>query len=287
MNAAITSSARMRNPLWSCLRHEGHPEHLHDHAPQTALNRCEEMFRQLAADFPDVGIWADRIDHRATRVAVRRLEETVTRLVHGDLPAGRLAALRRAGALPLDAPVLGAEDTAEGMVLPSLREAYVSADFRVAGFGTADRLTSETWWQQQEVRSGLDTFLEGFLTAPKAVEAPVLLLGLPGSGKSLLTKVLAAQLPAEDFLVARLVVHELQNVLTAERAEAGRARRSRTDDSFLYALLSFAACAGRGPVVEFLVEALRPLPPQDREGCANGSWPDTACRRTGWSGRTA
>jgi hypothetical protein len=32
-----------------------------------------------------------------------------------------------------------------------------------------------------------------------------------------------------------------------------------------HALLSFAACAGRGPVVTFLVEALRPLPPHDRE----------------------
>uniref|UniRef100_UPI003D7653AE NACHT domain-containing protein n=1 Tax=Streptomyces sp. Tue6028 TaxID=2036037 RepID=UPI003D7653AE len=112
-------------------------------------------------------------------------------------------------ALPLDAPVLGAEDTAEGMVIPSLREAYVSADFRVAAFGAADRLTSEAWWQQHEVRCGLDPFLEGFLTAPKAVEAPILLLGLPGSGKSLLTKVLAARLPAEDFLVVRVPLRDV------------------------------------------------------------------------------
>ncbi|MER6957404.1 hypothetical protein [Streptomyces sp. NPDC000618] len=177
---------------------------LHDRIPGSALTFYEEMFRQLAVDFPDVGVWADQVDHRATRVAVRRLEESVTRLVDGDLPTGRLAALRRAGALLLDTPVLGAEETTAGMAIPSLREAYVSADFRAAGFGMADRLTSEAWWQQHEVRAGLDGFLEGFLTAPKAVEVPVLLLGLPGSGKSLLTKVLAARLPAEDFLVVRV-----------------------------------------------------------------------------------
>ncbi|MFF7880683.1 NACHT domain-containing protein [Streptomyces sp. NPDC020794] len=72
-----------------------------------------------------------------------------------------------------------------------------------------DRLTSEEWWQQHEVRGGLDTFLEGFLTAPKAVEVPILLLGLPGSGKSLLTKVLAARLPAEDFLVVRVPLRDV------------------------------------------------------------------------------
>ncbi|MFE0256429.1 NACHT domain-containing protein [Streptomyces sp. NPDC059010] len=182
---------------------------LHDHVPNAALTFYEEMFRQLAVDFPDVGIWADRVDHRATRVAVRRLEDTVTRLVHGDLPAGRLTALRRAGTLLLDAPVLGTGDTAQGMVIPSLREAYVSADFRVAAFGAADRLTSETWWRQHEVRGGLDGFLEGFLTAPKAIEVPILLLGLPGSGKSLLTKVLAARLPAEDFLVVRVPLRDV------------------------------------------------------------------------------
>jgi hypothetical protein len=182
---------------------------LQDHVPSAALECYEEMFRQLASDFPEVGIWADRIDHRATRLAVRHLEQTVTQLMDARLPAGHLAALRRAGALPLDAPILGAEDTAEGMVIPTLREAYVSADFRVAGLGVADHLTSDAWWEQHPVRSGLDAFLEGFLTAPKAVEAPTLLLGLPGSGKSLLTKVLAARLPAQDFLVVRVPLRDV------------------------------------------------------------------------------
>ncbi|MFF7880682.1 hypothetical protein ACH40F_09660 [Streptomyces sp. NPDC020794] len=134
---AYVSGLSVWDRLTPAAREEVHAT-LHDHIPDTALTFYEEMFRQLAVDFPDVGIWADRVDHRATRVAVRRLEETVTRLADGDLPAGRLTALRRAGALLLDAPILGAEETAAGMAIPSLREAYVSADFRVAG-GPADQ----------------------------------------------------------------------------------------------------------------------------------------------------
>lgn len=182
---------------------------LRDHVPDAALACYEEMFRRLATDFPDVGIWADRVDHRATRAAVRQLEESVTRLADTQLPAGRLTTLRRAEALLLDAPILGVDEIGAGIAIPNLREAYVSADFRVAGLAAADEPMGEQWWQQHEVRSGLDMFLEGFLTAPKAVEVPILLLGLPGSGKSLLTKVLAAQLPAEDFLVVRVPLRDV------------------------------------------------------------------------------
>jgi hypothetical protein len=190
-------------------QHQDVRESFREHVPRAAMSFYEAMFRQLAVDFPDVAVWANGIDHQATRVAVCRLEETITRLAHGQLPPGRLAALRRAGARQIDAPVLGAEDTAEGMMIPTLREAYVSADFRVAAFGPADRLTAEAWWQEHEVRGGLDGFLEGFLTAPAAIQAPILLLGLPGSGKSLLTKVLTARLPAEDFLPVRVPLRDV------------------------------------------------------------------------------
>lgn len=205
---AYISGLAVWDRLTPAAREEVHAT-LNDHVPHTALSRYEELFRQLATDFPDVAIWADRLDHRATRYAVHRLAETVTRLVDGWLPAGRLTTLRLAGAVLLDAPLLGAEENTAGMVIPSLREAYVSPDFRVAGFGMAEWLTHDGWWQQHEMRGGLDTFLEGFLTAPKAVETPLLLLGLPGSGKSLLTKVLAARLPAEDFLVVRVPLRDV------------------------------------------------------------------------------
>ncbi|MEV7198230.1 NACHT domain-containing protein [Streptomyces sp. NPDC093510] len=181
---------------------------MREHIPHAALSRYEEMFRQLAVDFPDVGSWADRVDHRATRTAVRRLEEAVTQLADGQLPISRLTTLLRAGSLPYNAPLLGTEETAAGLTIPSLREAYISPDFKVAEFGATDRLSSPSWWKQ-EVRHGLDTFFEAFLTAPKAVEVPVVLMGHPGSGKSVLTKVLAARLPPEDFLVVRIPLRDV------------------------------------------------------------------------------
>ena len=45
--------------------------------------------------------------------------------------------------------------------------------------------------------------------SPEAVSAPLVLLGQPGAGKSVLTKVLAARLPPSDFLPVRVVLREV------------------------------------------------------------------------------
>jgi hypothetical protein len=59
------------------------------------------------------------------------------------------------------------------------------------------------------VRSDLTEYLAGALTSPEATSAPLIVLGLPGVGKSVLTRVLAARLPAADFLPVRVVLREV------------------------------------------------------------------------------
>ncbi|WAZ18993.1 ATP-binding protein [Streptomyces cinnabarinus] len=184
---------------------------LADRVPALAVERYEELFRQLTADFPEVAAWIDRTDHRATRAVLVSLEDSLARVVDGALPPGRLAALHRAGVMGLDGSVLGSfEEIADGMVVPALREAYVSPDFRVAEYRRADgAIHQDYWWEAYERRSGLDAFLAELLVAPLAAQAPVLLLGQPGSGKSYLTKVLAARLPVDDFLVVRVALRSV------------------------------------------------------------------------------
>jgi hypothetical protein len=64
-------------------------------------------------------------------------------------------------------------------------------------------------WEQVAVREDLEEFLTGFLTSPHATRSPLLVLGQPGSSKSVLTRVLAARLPAPDFLPVRVVLREV------------------------------------------------------------------------------
>ncbi|MEV6489669.1 hypothetical protein AB0M20_13735, partial [Actinoplanes sp. NPDC051633] len=101
----------------------------------------------------------------------------------------------------------GAGDAGD-VTFPALAELYIDPGFRVRQAGPADRPADESWWQVEQ-RADLAEFLAAFLTTSRATEGPLLLLGQPGAGKSALTKVLAARLPAEDFLVVRVALREV------------------------------------------------------------------------------
>ncbi|MER5753797.1 hypothetical protein [Streptomyces sp. NPDC002088] len=167
---------------WSALPEQDQAEvraGLLDVAPQRALRAYEIMYRRLAAEFPEVAVWVNLIDHQATRDEVRRLHhalddlgEAVARAAAGRVAAERYLALNRASRAAMDAPLLVLEDLPEGLAVPALGDGYISPDFKVAAFGAADRLSDERWWDARPVHHDLEGVLPGLFTAPQAVEAP-------------------------------------------------------------------------------------------------------------------
>ena len=182
-----------------------------------AVGRYEELFRRLAADFPEVAFWANLVDHQATRGEIRDLRAGLAGLEHAfaAITMGRAAddrrdALARRYRAALGQPVLETgEMPAEGPRIPALGDAYVNPDFRVAEVSPRDKPHLEQWWDDHPVRDDFQGFLLGYLTSPQATSGPLVLLGQPGSGKSVLTKVLAARLPAREFLTVRVVLREV------------------------------------------------------------------------------
>jgi hypothetical protein len=184
--------------------------------PAQAVTRYEELFRRLATDFPEVAFWANLVDHQATRAEIQRVtiglagvEQVLAAMSAGRVPDERRLALARAYQAALHRPILASGEVPEGLCIPLLAQAYVNPRFRTVAVQMASRLAEEHWWDEHPVRDDLEGFLLGHLTAPYATEAPLLVLGQPGSGKSLLTQVLAARLPPSEFLVLRVVLREV------------------------------------------------------------------------------
>ncbi|GAB2963879.1 hypothetical protein GCM10027280_61000 [Micromonospora polyrhachis] len=184
--------------------------------PRRAVERHHELFGRLAGDFPEVAFWAALREHEGTRTEVRQLatslaglERLLAEISTGATPDTRRAGLARAYAAALDRPIIASGDVPAGLQMPTLGEAYLPPLCRVAEVGPGARPSDETWWADQPVRDDLPEFLAGHLTTPGATRAPLLVLGQPGSGKSVLTKVLAARLPAADFLPIRVVLRDV------------------------------------------------------------------------------
>ena len=192
-----------------------------------AVRRYEDNYRRLAAQVPEFAVWANLTDHRATRAAVERsggeLRDRLAALstglegipeilacVSGQAAADKvftdLACRYRAA---IEASVLSGADTPDGVSLPSLEVAYVNPRCRVAVIGKDARPADDRWWDDAGVAVDVQMALTGLLTTPLAVDAPLVILGQPGAGKSVLTKMLCARLLDSGFLPVRV---ELRSV---------------------------------------------------------------------------
>ncbi|SHJ18913.1 hypothetical protein SAMN05421803_10495 [Nocardiopsis flavescens] len=175
---------------------------------ERATERFAELHRGLAVDVPEFALWAHEREHARTRATVddglgelRHLLATVA----SDRPVDRrreeLFAAHRA---VLERPVLRASDVPPGLVLPSLDEAYVPPRGRIAVVTANAVPSSEEWWGLHRPVDDLGAFIAAHLTHPDATDRPTVVLGHPGAGKSKFTEVLAARLPASDFLPVRV-----------------------------------------------------------------------------------
>ncbi|MBV2364666.1 NACHT domain-containing protein [Streptomonospora nanhaiensis] len=170
-----------------------------------------ELFRQLAADVPEFGVWAAMAEHAATRDRVAEvqtglggLRDTLAAMeprAAADRRRAELAAVYRAA---LDRPLLRTADLPDGLRLPTLESSYLAPAGRLQVVTTGSAPSSESAWARVPLREDLQTVLAGLLTQPGAVLRPIVILGHPGAGKSVLTEMLAARLSAADFLPLRV-----------------------------------------------------------------------------------
>jgi transcriptional regulator with XRE-family HTH domain len=123
-------------------------------------------------------------------------------------PPDIAATLSSAYQAALPRPILAEGDAPTGMRLPTLEQGYEDPDFKIRPVAGDDWPSDEGWWRGVPVRSRLTEYLASALAEPAATTAPLVVLGQPGAGKSVLTKVLAARLSASGFVPVRVVLRE-------------------------------------------------------------------------------
>jgi len=202
--------------VWNGLDDAGRAEAervLDDVLCKAAVGRYQELYAQLALEVPEFQFWTGQIEHQATRADIRKalagIETLLACLPSRGPAAESVTALSNAYRAVLARPILAEGETPTGVRLPTLEEGYLDPDFRIAPVAGGELPSDESWWDDCPVRSDLTEYLAGVLTSPEATEAPLVVLGQPGAGKSVLMKVLAARLPAADFLPVRVALREV------------------------------------------------------------------------------
>lgn len=215
-----------------------------------AVGRYQELYFQLALEIPEFQFWSGQIEHQATRADISRALAGIESLLASTSPgapaAECAAALSDAYRAALHRPILTEGEAPTGVRLPTLSEGYLDPDFRIAIVENGELPSDEDWWDQVPVRTDLTDYLAGVLTSPEATAAPLVVLGQPGAGKSVLTKVLAARLPAGQFMPVRVVLREVP-------AEAG------IQDQIEYAIRAATGLGTEWPAVTRAADSAVPV----------------------------
>ena len=98
---------------------------------------------------------------------------------------------------------------------PKIKDAFIPQSYKCMIYQNKNiHLEDKIEWDELPIRNDLNKFFVEYLYSPDSIDYPLLILGHPGSGKSLLTKVLSAQLMSNSYTVIRIPLREVN-------AEAG------------------------------------------------------------------
>ncbi|MGX4653594.1 NACHT domain-containing protein [Micromonospora sp. SCSIO 07396] len=214
---------------WSEVRRGLDLTSLRSRVVERSMQYYEARFDRLAADLPEFGfrmlrqeIEHNRNDNRQLSLdvthrldALAELSTNLSGLV-GSAPADRPDMLRES----LDRltasltavfrqPLLRIKDIVFDLRLPTVEHGFISPDFRIATQDKDAAPERDLWWAEQPRSGDLVGFLSDYLTDPASLHRPLLVLGQPGAGKTLLTRVIAARLPATRFTAITVPLRRL------------------------------------------------------------------------------
>ncbi|WP_086664840.1 NACHT domain-containing protein [Lentzea kentuckyensis] len=171
-----------------------------------ALRLFESSIHRLGDEYPEFAIWLALSGQRTIGDAVRELleraepVESVSPVLQGIVRFNRSA---------LSRPLLSAEELPDGLATPEVGRAYIDPYFRLVEVTAQAAINDEDFWARIDVRKDFNEFLLGHLSTPWAWTSPLVVLGHPGAGKSLLTEVVAARLPSPDFVSVRVPLRDV------------------------------------------------------------------------------
>ncbi len=188
----------------------------HGDIVQQAADRYRAGYAPIADDVPEFAIWTMSGHPAPAGASLERLERLVSAIVAGEdrRAAGvrdTLAALNRG---VLDEPLIPVDEAGDlqGVRVPTVDDGYINPCFRWAVAEPETQAGDHAWWARRPVETDIETFLAAHLVSPMAAERPLVVLGHPGSGKSLFTKVCAGRLSAADrFTAVRIALRDVRD----------------------------------------------------------------------------
>jgi adenylate kinase family enzyme len=103
------------------------------------------------------------------------------------------------------------EDSQQELIYPKKLDIFIPQAFQVLHYTGQEQLEDNQTWNSLQKREDLSAFLLSYFNHPISIHKPLIILGQPGSGKSLLTSMLAARLiaPGSSYTPFRIALRHI------------------------------------------------------------------------------
>lgn len=207
--------------------------------PQKAIEFYEAQYLDLADHFSDFALFAQLQNfdgmHRAIKdnkdaiglltdvtskidVGLNNLNEIITSIPikYREIQAQNIVdELKRKYIAIINEPIINDEEIKPDsetirLTFPKIVDAFIPQSYKCLSYHQKGiKLENPSVWQNKPTQNDIDKFFIKYLYAVDSIDYPLIILGQPGSGKSLLTKVLAAQLMSKSYTVIRIPLRDV------------------------------------------------------------------------------
>lgn len=186
------------------------------HLPETAYQNYEKQYVELKNTSEAFRIWADTQEHigisKQIDVGFRTLSTQIAKYVEEYSCKGTHTLNKYTKLYDdyiSDTLVKTAEmnvEASDGVVFPAKKDIFIPQSFKALRYDKRVSLEAEKTWDTVPERDEIGVFIAETLRHSTTGKLPLLILGVPGAGKTLLCHMLAAQILSHEYhvLIIRL-----------------------------------------------------------------------------------
>ena len=197
-----------------------------------AIKNYEAQYLDLASNFNDFAFYVQSLEFQSIHnivkkqseriesidVGFRTLNELVNSLNNNSINSNSqdiVEELKSKYQKEILKPIIKdkeiySDDETVKLKFPRIVDAFIPQSYKCLFYTQRNmKLEEPEVWNDLDPHNDLDAFFIKYLSNPNSIDNPLIILGHPGSGKSLLTKVLSAQLICDYYTVIRIPLREV------------------------------------------------------------------------------
>lgn len=202
--------------------------------PKSAIERFKSQYLYLASNFNEFYIYMEIEEEKIKMIHVEELYKNIISIgydtnkkidvgleylenimlnlpekIHEDKVKNIVSSLIEKYKGDIEKPIIDSKSNDEKLKYPSICKAFIPQSYKILEYSGAERLEKvETWINQKECNY-MNSFWAKYYISHYSLENLLLILGEPGGGKSLLTKILCARMSDSNNIFVRIPLREV------------------------------------------------------------------------------